>query len=50
MNKGKNKQVKGGRIYIKVFPGAKSTELSHYLLPTYMSELMTYYDQKILTS
>ena len=51
MNKGKNKQVKGGRIYIKVFPGAKLTELSHYLLLTlgeysydavsYMSELMT---------
>ena len=52
MNKGKNKQVNGGCIYIKVFPGAKLTELSHYLLLTlgeysydavsYMSELMTY--------
>ena len=27
-------QVKGGRIYIKAFPGAKSTQLNHYVLPT----------------
>ena len=29
-----NKQVKGGRIYTKAFPGAKSTQLNHYVLPT----------------
>ena len=29
-----NKQVKGGRIYIKAFAGAKSTELNHYVLAT----------------
>ena len=28
-----NKQVKGGRTYIKAFPGAKSTQLNHYVLP-----------------
>ena len=32
--KGINKQVKGGRIYIKAFPGAKSTQFNHYVLPT----------------
>ena len=25
-----NKHVKGGRIYIKAFPGAKSTHLNHF--------------------
>ena len=30
-----NKQVKGGRrICIKAFPGAKSSQLNHYVLPT----------------
>ena len=29
-----NKQVKGGRMYIKALPGAKSTQLNHYVLPT----------------
>ena len=29
-----NKQVKGGRIYIKAFLGAKSTQFNHYVLPT----------------
>ena len=28
-----NKEVKGGRVYIKAFPGAKSTQLNHYVLP-----------------
>ena len=45
-----NKQGKGGRIYIKAFPGAKSTQLKHYVLLTleeytqlwYMWELMAY--------
>ena len=32
--KGINKQVKGCRIYIKTFPGAKSNQLNHYELPT----------------
>ena len=32
--KSTNKQVKGGRIYIKAFTGAKSTHLNHYVLPT----------------
>ena len=29
-----NKQVKGGRIYIKAFPGVKSTQLNHYVSST----------------
>ena len=29
-----NKQVKGGLISIKAFPGAKLTQLNHYVLPT----------------
>ena len=29
-----NKQVKDNRIYIKAFPGAKSTQLNQYVLPT----------------
>ena len=33
--KSMNKQVKGGRrIYIKAFPGAVSSQLIHYFLPT----------------
>ena len=47
-----NKQVKGGRIYIKAFPGAKSAQLIYTFYRhlkniamaqlSYMSELMTY--------
>ena len=29
-----NKQIQGGRIHVKVFPGAKSTQLNHYVTPT----------------
>ena len=29
-----NKQVKGGRIYIKLFLISKPTQLNHYILPT----------------
>ena len=29
-----NKQVKGGRMYIKALPGTKLTQLNHYVLPT----------------
>ena len=29
-----NKQVKGGLISIKAFPGAKLTQLNYYVLPT----------------
>ena len=29
-----NRQIPGGRIYIKVFPGAKSTQLYHSVTPT----------------
>ena len=29
-----NKQIKGGHIYIKTFPRAKSTQFNHYVLPT----------------
>ena len=29
-----NRQIEGGRIYVKGFPGAKSTQLNHYVTPT----------------
>ena len=29
-----NRQTQGGRIHIKAFPGAKSTQLNHYVTPT----------------
>ena len=29
-----NRQIQGGRIHIKAFPGAKSTQLNHYVTPT----------------
>ena len=29
-----NRQIQGGRIYVKTFPGAKSTQLNHYVTPT----------------
>ena len=29
-----NRQIQGGRIHVKAFPGAKSTQLNHYVTPT----------------
>ena len=29
-----NRQTQGGRIHLKAVPGAKSTELNHYVTPT----------------
>ena len=29
-----NSHLKGGRIYIKLFVGAKATQLNHYVSPT----------------
>ena len=29
-----NRQIQGGRINVKAFPGAKSTQLNHYVTPT----------------
>ena len=29
-----NRQIQGGRIHVKAFPAAKSTQLNHYVIPT----------------
>ena len=29
-----NRQIQGGRIHVKAFHGAKSTQLNHYVTPT----------------
>ena len=29
-----NRQIQGGRIHVKAFPRAKSTQLNHYVTPT----------------
>ena len=29
-----NRQIQGGRIHVKAFPGAKSAQLNHYVTPT----------------
>ena len=29
-----NRQIQGGRIHVKAFPGAKSTQLNNYVTPT----------------
>ena len=29
-----NRQIQGGRIHVKAFPGAKSRQLNHYVTPT----------------
>ena len=29
-----NRQIQGDRIHVKSFPGAKSTQLNHYVTPT----------------
>ena len=29
-----NRQIQGGRIHVKAFPGAKSTQRNHYITPT----------------
>ena len=29
-----HRQIQGGRIHFKAFPGAKSTQLNHYVTPT----------------
>ena len=29
-----NRQIQGGRIHVKAFPGAKSTQLNHYVNPS----------------
>ena len=29
-----NRQIQGGRIHVKAFPGAKSTQVNHYVTPT----------------
>ena len=29
-----NRQIQGDRIHVKAFPGAKSTQLTHYVTPT----------------
>ena len=29
-----NRQIQGGRIHVKTFPEAKSTQLNHYVTPT----------------
>ena len=29
-----NRQIQGGRIHVKAFPGAKSTQLNHYVTTT----------------
>ena len=29
-----NRKIQGGRIHVKAFPGAKSTQLNHYVTPT----------------
>ena len=29
-----NRQIRGGRIHVKAFPEAKSTQLNHYVTPT----------------
>ena len=29
-----NRQIRGCRIHVKAFPGAKSTQLNHYVTPT----------------
>ena len=29
-----NRRIQGGRIHIKAFPDAKSTQLNHYVSPT----------------
>ena len=29
-----NRQIQGSRIHVKAFPGAKSTQLNHYVTPT----------------
>ena len=29
-----NRQIQGRRIHVKAFPGAKSTQLNHYVTPT----------------
>ena len=28
-----NRQIQSGRIHLKVFPGAQSTQLNHYVTP-----------------
>ena len=28
-----NRQIQGGRIHVKAFPGAKSTQLNNYVTP-----------------
>ena len=30
----KYEKIQGGRIHVKAFPGAKSTQLNHYVIPT----------------
>ena len=30
----KYEKIQGGRIHVKAFPGAKSTQLNHYVTPT----------------
>ena len=27
-----NRQIQGGRIHVKAFPGAKSTQLNHFVI------------------
>ena len=29
-----NRQIQSGRIHLKIFPGAQSTQLNHYVTPT----------------
>ena len=29
-----NRQIPGGKTHVKAFPGAKSTQLNHYVTPT----------------
>ena len=29
-----SRQIQGGRIHVKAFPGAKSTQTNHYVTPT----------------
>ena len=41
-----NRQIQGDRIHVKAFPGAKSTQLTHYVTPTTLEEYS--YDAAII--